>query len=197
MIIPIKSFEEAKERLAKELNATDRHKLAMYTATRVITAARPFSVFVVCDDSEVAQFAQRHGAIAIHQINPGLNNAVSEGLDAARVAGFSWAIIAHSDLPLATHLDHLLDDSMSPTSIGLVSDQKGNGTNVLVIATGCPFEFRYGPNSFRLHCEEATRRGYELRIIDDPDLAVDIDTADDLVHLPADWALIFDLEEDR
>ncbi len=187
VIIPIKSFDEAKERLAKELDATDRHRLAIYTATRVITAANPFSIFVVCDDDEVAQFAHRRGAIAIHQKNPGLNNAVKEGLDAALDAGFSWAVIAHSDLPLATRFDHLLDESMSPTSIGLVSDQRNDGTNVMVIATDCPFEFHYGPHSFRLHREEATRRGYETRIIDDPDLAVDIDTPEDLVHLPSDW----------
>jgi len=187
VIIPIKSFDEAKERLAKELNATERHQLAIYTATRVITAARPFPVFVVCDDSEVAEFAHQHGATAIHPKNPGLNNAVQEGLDAARDAGFSWAVIAHSDLPLATHFDHLLDESMLPTSIGLVSDQRNDGTNVLVIATDCAFEFHYGPHSFRLHREEATRRGYVTRIIDDPALAVDVDTPEDLIHLPTDW----------
>ncbi len=187
VIIPIKSFDGAKERLAPILNATERHRLAMYSATQVIAAASPFSVLIVCDDEEVARFATRHGAVAIHQQGTGLNNAASEGLTAARDAGFTWAIIAHSDLPLATRLDHLLDASMTNTTIGLVGDQTKDGTNVLVIATDCAFEFHYGANSFRAHCEEATRRGYHLRFIDDPDLAVDIDTPEDLVHLPANW----------
>ena len=187
VIIPIKSFDDAKGRLATELNATERHQLAVYTATRVITAARPFPVFVVCDDDEVARFAHVHGATAIHQKNPGLNNAVQEGINAASEAEYSWAIIAHSDLPLASHFDHLLDESMLPTSIGLVSDQRNDGTNVMVIATDCPFEFHYGPDSFRLHREEATRRGYETRTINEPDLAVDIDTPEDLAHLPTGW----------
>lgn len=187
VIIPIKSFDGAKERLAPSLDATERHRLAMYSATRVIAAANPFSVLIVCDDDEVARFASRHGAMAIHQHGTGLNNAASEGLTAARDAGFAWAIIAHSDLPLATHLDHLLDASMTKTTVGLVGDQTKDGTNVLVIATDCAFDFHYGANSFSAHCEEATRRGYELRIIDDPELAVDIDTPEDLIHLPANW----------
>lgn len=187
VIIPIKSFDGAKERLAPVLNATERQKLTVYTASRVIAAAAPLSVLIVCDDDEVASFARRHGAVVIRQQSSGLNNAAREGLIAARDAGFSWAIIAHSDLPLATRFDHLLDESMPKTSVGLVSDQTKDGTNVLIIATDCAFEFHYGPNSFRAHCDEAKRRGYEVRIIDDPALAVDIDTPEDLVHLPADW----------
>ncbi len=189
VIIPIKSFDGAKERLASTLDATERHKLAVYTASRVVAAAAPFSVFIVCDDDEVAHFAHQHGAVVVPQHVPGLNNAARLGLDAARKAGYVWGIIAHSDLPLATHFDHLVDQSMPKTRIGLASDQFKDGTNVLVIATDSEFEFHYGPGSFRAHCDEATRRGYELQIIDDRALAVDIDTPADLVHLPADWQL--------
>lgn len=187
VIIPIKSFDNAKERLASVLNAADRHKLAMYTASRVIAAASPFAIFIVCDDDEVVQFARQHGAVAINQQGSGLNNAAQEGLNAARGDGFSWAIIAHSDLPLATHFDHLLEDSMPNTRVALVADRAGDGTNVLVIATDCEFEFHYGPGSFQAHCQEVNRRGYELRIIEDIALAVDIDTPEDLVYLPIDW----------
>lgn len=189
VIIPIKSFDAAKERLASALNATERHRLAMYTALRVVAAASPFSVFIVCNDDEVAEFAHQQGAVVVQQQGFGLNNAAREGLDAARNAGFAWGIIAHSDLPLATRFDHMLEESMSKTRIGLVGDQIGDGTNVLVIATDNPFEFHYGPGSFGAHCREAIRRGYELRIIDDIALAVDIDTPADLVHLPVDWQL--------
>lgn len=187
VIIPIKSFEGAKERLASALDATERRKLAVYTATRVVAAAAPFSVFIVCDDDEVAHFARQHGAVVVQQQVSGLNNAARAGLDAARNAGFIWGIIAHGDLPLATHFDHLLDESMPRTRIGLVGDQSKDGTNVLVIATDSAFDFHYGPGSFRAHCDETIRRGYELRVIDDFALAIDIDTPADLVHLPADW----------
>lgn len=187
VIIPIKSFDGAKERLVNALDATERHNLARYMASRVVAAAAPLSVLIVCDDDEVAHWARQQEATVVRQRTPGLNNAVRAGLDAARVAGFTWGIIAHGDLPLATHFDHLVDESTPMTRIGLVSDQQGDGTNVLVIATDSAFEFHYGPGSCRAHCDEATRRGFELRIIDDFALAVDIDTPTDLVHLPADW----------
>lgn len=190
VIIPIKAFEGAKERLASALDATQRHKLAVYTASRVVAAAAPFSVFIVCDDDEVAHFAHRHGAVVVQQNEPGLNNAARIGLDAARDAGFVWGIIAHSDLPLATRFDHLVDESMPTTTICLVGDGSKDGTNVLVLATDSEFTFHYGPGSFQAHCEEATRRGYSVQIVDDPALAIDIDTPMDLVHLPANWQLI-------
>lgn len=187
VIIPIKSFTGAKERLSSALDATDRHMLARYMASRVVAAAVPFPVIIVCDDDEVADWAQQRGAAVVRQQTPGLNNAAKAGFDAAREAGFDWAIIAHSDLPLATHFDHLVNESMPRIQIGMVSDQHGDGTNVLVIATDNDFGFHYGPGSCRAHCDEAIRRGFEFRITVDIALAIDIDTPDDLVHLPADW----------
>lgn len=189
VIIPIKSFNGAKERLAGALDATQRHNLAVYTASRVVAAADPFQVFIVCDNEDVAHFAEQHRAVVVRQNSPGLNGAARAGLDAARDAGFTWGIIAHGDLPLATRFDHLFNESMPTTTISLVSDQCMDGTNVLVISTDCAFDFHYGPGSFRAHCNEANQRGYKLRIIDDLALSVDIDSPADLVHLPADWQL--------
>jgi Uncharacterized conserved protein len=42
------------------------------------------------------------------------------------------------------------------------------------------FEFRYGPGSFDAHCAEAQQRGLSLRVVQRPDLALDLDTLDDL-----------------
>ena len=169
-------------------------------ALRVLRAAAPLPVLVVCDDDEVAAWALLSGATVVRQDKPGLNNAVQSGFAAARDAGYKWAVIAHSDLPLATSFDHLLEHSLDHSKSGLrdagpssdstaaiVGDQHRDGTNVLVLATSCNFEFHYGPSSFDAHCAEATKQGLDLRIVADAALAIDIDTPTDLARLPSNW----------
>ena len=54
--MPVKAFAAAKRRLADVLPAPDRAELARRMATAVIVAARPLTVYVVCDDDEVARW---------------------------------------------------------------------------------------------------------------------------------------------
>jgi len=196
VIVPIKSFTGAKERLASALTAPERAKLARFMALRVLRAAAPMPVLVVCDDDDVTAWALLNGAAVVRQDKPGLNNAVQSGFAAARDAGYKWAVIAHSDLPLANRLDHLLDhlhDGLPDTGPSsdraavIVGDQHKDGTNVLVLATSYNFEFHYGPSSFTAHCAEAAQQGLDLRIVADAALAIDIDTPSDLAHLPSNW----------
>ncbi len=200
VIVPIKSFAGAKERLASALTAAERHKLARFMALRVLRAAAPLPVLVVCDDDEVSAWALLNGAAVVRQAKAGLNHAVHSGFAAAREAGYKWAIIAHSDLPLAENLNHLLAHLFDHPQDGLpgstptaeraaviVGDQHSDGTNVLVLATNCDFEFHYGPASFAAHLTEAALQGLDLRIVVDAALAIDIDTPSDLADLPTNW----------
>ena len=200
VIVPIKSFTGAKERLASVLTAQERSKLARFMALRVFRAAAPLPVLVVCDDDEVTAWSLLNGATVVRQDKPGLNNAVLSGFVAARDAGYKWAVIAHSDLPLANRLDHLLDHLFDGLQDGstdfgtdsddvavIVGDRHGDGTNVLVLSTSCNFEFHYGPASFAAHCAEAAQLGLDLRIVADAALAIDIDTPSDLDQLPSNW----------
>jgi len=58
----VKSFRAAKLRLATVLDARAREALARELASRVIAAAAPVPVLVVCDDEEVATWAAERGA---------------------------------------------------------------------------------------------------------------------------------------
>jgi 2-phospho-L-lactate guanylyltransferase len=76
VVIPIKAFEQAKDRLTSVLSSDQRQLLARTTALGVIESVRPASLFVVCDNPEVSQWATSHGATVVHQLEPGLNVAV-------------------------------------------------------------------------------------------------------------------------
>lgn len=169
----------AKGRLASELSPEQRAVLARRMATTVIAAAGPLPVYVVCDDSEVAAFAVNHGALVVWRPSHGLNAAVGDGLEAVAADGHDRAIVAHGDLPLARDLSWLSDVE----GIVIVTDRRGDGTNVMSIPTFEPFEFAYGEGSAAAHRAEAERRGISAEIIHDEALGWDVDVPEDLAVL--------------
>ena len=65
VVIPVKAFHQAKERLSDLLTPTERFVLAKYCADRVVEAARQFETYVVCDDADVAQWARDHNVMIL------------------------------------------------------------------------------------------------------------------------------------
>jgi len=185
VLIPIKSFDLAKGRLAASIEPANRSTLAMEMAAAVIRAARDLPVWVVCGDHTVADFAREHGADVIWREPNGLNRAIADGTADLAARGFDRAIIAHADLPLATDLT-FLDGDLGSDLVMLVPDRRDDGSNVLSIPLGRGFEFHYGPGSARAHRAEAERCGLPVRTINDERLCWDIDVPDDLASLPND-----------
>ena len=70
-------------------------------ATRVLEAAAPLPVAVVCDDAEVAAWAVDNGAMALPEPGRGLNGAVEAGVARLAALGATEVLVAHADLPLA------------------------------------------------------------------------------------------------
>lgn len=145
-------------------------------AEHVLAAARPLPAAVVCDDPEVAQWADRHGAIVLPEPGRGLNGAVEAGVRRLASAGASEVIVAHADLPLAHGLAHL----SGWDGVTLVPDRREDGTNVICLPAGASFRFAYGMGSFTRHCAETTRLGLPLRITKEPELAWDVDVPSDI-----------------
>ncbi len=181
MLIPVKAFAEAKGRLHRALSGPERSALARAMADRVVSAAEPLPVAVVCDDTEVAEWARGRGALVVWEPGRGLNGAVEAGVDHLVSAGVTRVIVAHGDLPRARELARVGDGP----GITLVPDRYGNGTNVIALPAGAGFQFSYGPGSFARHRAEALRLGLPLRILDRPDLAWDIDEPADVVPVVA------------
>jgi 2-phospho-L-lactate guanylyltransferase (CobY/MobA/RfbA family) len=96
-------------------------------------------------------------------------------------------MIVHGDLPLPHRLRELLESTVASNTVTIVPDRHRDGTNVLIIPSGVGFKCHYGAQSFEAHKAEATKLGLPLQIIIDDELALDIDTPDDLVALPTQW----------
>ncbi len=177
VLVPIKAFHEAKGRLDHALSPAERSALARSMAARVLEAAAPLPVAVVCDDNDVADWARARGALVVWEPGRGLNGAVEAGVDHLRDGGVTHVTVSHADLPRASRIAAV---GAAP-GITLVPDRYGNGTNVIALPTDIGFHFSYGPGSFARHRAEAGRIGLPVRILDLPDLAWDVDEPDDLI----------------
>jgi 2-phospho-L-lactate/phosphoenolpyruvate guanylyltransferase len=177
VLVPIKDFRQAKQRLARVLSADERVELARRMATRVITAAAPYDVFVVCDDHDVAAFAKDLDAEVLWRPDLGLNGAIREGVQhIGRMA--ERVLIAHSDLPLARSFEAVMDTE----GVAIVPDRHGRGTNVIALPADKSFSFHFGVGSYLAHQHEAVRHGLPVHHIVDECLGWDVDTPEDLDH---------------
>jgi 2-phospho-L-lactate guanylyltransferase len=177
VLVPIKAFAEAKRRLEPALDDAERLALVHQMAERVVAAAAPLPVAVVCDDNEVATWARRHGALVIWEPGRGLNGAVEEGVARLARMGVEQVTVAHGDLPRASGIGSI----EAFDGVTLVPDRHGDGTNVIRLPARSGFRFSYGPGSFSRHRAECARLGVASRIVSAPDLTWDVDVAADLV----------------
>lgn len=181
-LVPVKAFAAAKQRLAPVATPQERRQLATALTTRTITrlvAERPTAV--VSDDDEVLALATELGAMPIRCSGPGLDLAVTEGLDHLRNSRIDRAIVVHSDLPL---LDDLLELDAT-TGVTIVSDRHGQGTNAIAVPIDADLRWAYGAGSLHRHRASVLRLGLALCRVHRQALCFDLDTPADLRELAA------------
>ena len=181
VLVPVKAFAQAKQRLADVLDPGARRALAVAMAETVLRAARDLPAAVVCDDEEVREWATGQGAQAIWTPGLGLNGAVAAGIVHLHGRGIDRVIVAHADLPLAVDVTWLADTD----GVTLVPDRHLDGTNVLCVPAASGFAPAYGAGSFRAHRAEAARLGLVARLVSDTALGWDVDVRADLA-VPAE-----------
>lgn len=177
VLVPVKAFHRAKLRLAPVLVEADRAALARTMADHVLDCTGGFPVAVVCDDPDVAAWADARGALVVWSPGLGLNGAVEAGVDRLADEGARKVIVVHADLPLARDVGWMA----AFAGVTLVPDRAGDGTNAACVPAAQGFHFSYGPGSFTRHADEARRLRLPLRIVREPLLAHDIDLPADLL----------------
>jgi 2-phospho-L-lactate/phosphoenolpyruvate guanylyltransferase len=185
IIIPVKPYGEAKQRLAPALSDEERAELArrmfqhvFATALRVVD---PANVIVVTRARNVIDFAAAHGATGLAETgSPGLNAALTQASEFARDA--SRLLILASDLPFLSERDLA---ALTAENCAIAPDRHGRGTNALTWPAQRSPAFHFGDNSFERHRAAAISAGLVPRIVTRPGLAHDIDVPADLVALDA------------
>jgi 2-phospho-L-lactate guanylyltransferase len=190
-VVPVKSFESAKSRLAPVLSHPERERLARSMFAHVlgvlfsVPALR--GVLVVTDSNAVAGDAIRAGAAAVRDPAgaTSLADCIDHGLEEVRRRGGGAAIVLLSDLPEVTSNDvGALVERLSLFDVVVAKDKNGNHTNALALGLGARFATSFGAgDSFRRHIETAERLGLTVCSVESPSLAFDVDTPEDYARL--------------
>lgn len=178
VLVPVKAFSAAKKRLAPILPDAQRQALARWMADGVLAAAAPLSVFVACDNDEVASWAEVRGASVLWGPGLGLNGAIDHGVETIAGKGYDHVIVAHGDLPLPGALTSVA----RADTVVLVPDRRGDGTNVLSRPCRADLPAEYGGGSFGRHLAAALASGVAVSVRNDPRLSIDVDTIADCRH---------------
>ena len=157
IVVPIKAFADAKQRLSPTLQTSQRAELAASMAKHVLNQLADQHVVVVGNDAEVRALAVSCGASVLDDLGGGLNRALEGALSHLQKLGAVRATIVHADLPHATRLSGIIEPlRLGKRDVMLIPDRRGDGTNVLSIPLTQQFRLSYGVGSFRKHLDEAS-----------------------------------------
>lgn len=187
LVIPIRGLAAGKSRLAAVLGANERVGLntqwldALLNAFAAIAGGLKQCIVVSPSDDALAHAARR-GARALREAGPGeLNAALEQGCEHAREHGAERILILAADLPEVQHTALLrLIEGSHADAVTLIADKTGAGTNGILLPAAAARGFAFGEASLARHARLFGTEERPVRLWRDADLALDIDTPDDL-----------------
>jgi 2-phospho-L-lactate/phosphoenolpyruvate guanylyltransferase len=186
-VVPVKSLDQAKQRLAGVLAAKERKELARAMAEDILStlAASPdlAGILLVTRDPEARRLAARYGArVLLEEDERGHTAAASLGARALARDGAAAMLLVPADIPLVTPADihAVLAVHGEAPAITLSPARDERGTNAVACSPADVMPLRFGGDSFIGHLRRARAHGIEPQVVRRPGLALDLDTPDDL-----------------
>jgi 2-phospho-L-lactate guanylyltransferase len=191
-IVPIKRFALAKQRLSSVATLAERAELACAMADNLLeelTASRVVNgCTVVTAESTIAERARGFGFTVLTDPPAwGLNAAVGAGL--AMLPPKVDSVVVHADLPLfrAAEFDDVARLHLSGIGqrMTLVTDRRGDGTNLRFLSGGAAIPPLYGPASAWRHRDAAFAESVPWIAVRSQPLSLDCDTPSDIAMILA------------
>ena len=184
VLLPVKDFNNAKQRLAPAMDAPTRAGLARAMLSDVLAALKraraPERIVVFTSAEAVMEMVEPFGfETVLERSVAGHSAAVNQLVDEFRVSSSSILAIA-GDLPKLTssEIDFALNAASEPVT--LLPSRDWTGTNGVVFIPPARISMEYGEGSFRRHLSKVSAAGLRSDVMDLPGIAFDIDTPEDL-----------------
>jgi 2-phospho-L-lactate guanylyltransferase len=186
VVVLIKDFDSAKERLRPALGHKSRRALARRNAQLAVNAAAAGDhVLAVTGSDEVADMAAAWGAsVLLEPLEEGQNTAAERGIARALAAGAEAVLLLSSDLPLVTAdaVRQLLQAAgrlKAPVVVAVPAVGRG-GTNALYLRPADVIGMHFGDESLAKFQDDAEARGVKFVIHRSKAIALDLDEPSDL-----------------
>jgi 2-phospho-L-lactate guanylyltransferase len=189
VVVLIKDFASAKQRLQPALGPKARRALARRNAQLAVRAAAAGDhVLVVAGSDEVAALAEGWGAaVVLEPRQEGQNVAAARGIARAVEGGADAVLLLSSDLPLVTAdaVREVLEAASAldaPAALAVEAIGRG-GTNALYLRPPTAITLSFGADSLAKFRHEAETRGVNFVVHHSDAMALDLDEPGDLARL--------------
>jgi 2-phospho-L-lactate guanylyltransferase len=193
-VLPVKHFDDAKQRLATGIDDTRRRDLAAAMVADVLEAigqARTIEHTIVVTGDPIAKgLAADVGAEVVPDPTDTSHvRAVLAGIARAEADGAECVVLLAGDCPLLDprELDRLLTGLPTPY-VGIVPDRHGTGTNALVLSPPSAIVPAFGEGSCARHVALAREAGIPFGVEELASLGLDLDTPADVIALTRELA---------
>lgn len=189
VVVLIKDFDSAKQRLRPALGARSRRALARRNARLAVAAAAVGEhVLVVTGSDEVADLAATWGAeVLLEPREEGQNVAARRGIDRAVAGGGGAVLLLSSDLPLVTPDavgEMLRAAARFPSPVAVAAPAAGRGgTNALYLRPPNAVGLHFGDESLAQFRADAEKNGVSFVVFESDVLALDLDEPADLARV--------------
>lgn len=188
ILVPVKDLRNAKQRLSSLLDARSRTELAQTMLADVLLAAAGFAgddVCIVTSDAFACDLAREHGFETIpDEANTSESDAIAMATQTCIARGIQSTLVIPGDIPLieADDLRAIYDAAPERGSVLVPSNDK-RGSNAILRRPADLFPLRFGNDSFMPHIAAAVATNTSCVALSLPRIALDIDTAEDLLQL--------------
>jgi 2-phospho-L-lactate guanylyltransferase len=189
-VLPVKEFDEAKNRLSITCSPAFRRGLARAMTQDVLSALSAVSelagIVVVTADPEAAELSRAYGAeIFLDGARDGHTGAVAATIGRFVREGRGGVLTVPGDIPLisATEVSRLIRAHGQAPAFSIVPANDLRGSNAILMTPPDAVPLAFGDDSFYPHLEAARARGITPSILRMPGIGLDIDNFDDLREL--------------
>ncbi len=184
-LVPVKSLDEVKSRLATHLTLQQRQTLVLDMLHHVLQALRQSELLehisVVSPDERVLHHARPWGVQALVEEQPGHNEALYAAALREQQADITGLLTISADLPLLHPGDiRALIAQSEHYSVVMAASRDRTGTNAILMRPPLVLPYLFGPNSLQRYQQAARNTGVSSIVYSTIGLGLDVDTIDDL-----------------
>lgn len=187
IVIPMKSPERSKSRLAKVLSRNERKKLTLSLFEKNLCFFRKHypqhNVLVVTESQRIREISESHGAEVLleEQKLAGLNAAVTLAAEYNEQRGIQTQLVIPGDIDAIdfNEIECLLSHRVESPSVVVCPSYDG-GTNAIMTTPPNVMPFSFGPDSCQIHLLAAFEEGLHIKRLFLESLSFDVDLPEDL-----------------
>jgi 2-phospho-L-lactate/phosphoenolpyruvate guanylyltransferase len=191
ILVPVKNFENSKQRLSPALTPEERRELAFAMLHDMLDAVAQWQsrppVALVTSDLIAKELARERGFDIIgDDVNLSETDAIAMATRVTVEHGSVETLVIPADIPLVTAAELERVYAAAPErGIVIVPSAEMRGSNAVLRRPADLIPLRFGNDSFQPHLAAARATGLPCVVLESPGIALDVDTPADLAALLA------------